>query len=103
MNLLLFEQDFKDYQAIINALNSFLKNFISNSKLKINYMTNKEFKDKNQMMFFVIIKIYIVEKMIELFLDYKKKIQNYLEQKEKEFLYLVKIIKLNLKNINNNN
>ena len=64
-------------------------------------MTNKEFKDKNQMMFFVIIKIYIVEKMIELFLDYKKKIQNYLEQKEKEFLYLVKIIKLNLKNINN--
>ena len=63
-------------------------------------MTNKEFKDKNQMMFFVIIKIYIVEKMIELFLDYKKKIQNYLEQKEKEFLYLVKIIKLNLKNIN---
>ena len=93
MNLLLFEQDFKDCQAIINALNSFLKNFISNSKLKINYMTNKEFKDKNQMMFFVIIKIYIVEKMIELFLDYKKKIQNYLEQKEKEFLYLVKIIK----------
>ena len=101
LNLLLFEQDFKDCQAIINALNSFLKNFISNSKLKINYMINKEFKDKNQMMFFVIIKIYIVEKMIELFLDYKKKIQNYLEQKEKEFLYLVKIIKLNLKNINN--
>jgi len=102
LNFLFFE-DCKDYQSIINALNSFLKDFISYSKLKINNMTNKEFKDKNQLMFYVIIKIYIVEKVIELFMDYKKKIENYLEQKEKEFLYLVKKIKLNLKNINNNN
>ena len=101
LNLLFFELDFKACKNIINELNPFLREFIMKNNFKINNIIYKEFKDKNHVVYYVIIKICIVQKIIDLFLVYKKKIQDYLEIKEKQFLILMKKITLNLKNINN--
>ncbi len=101
LNLLFLENNLKDCKNIIEKLNSFLKGLIQNSNFQINEKIYKEFKDKNQVLFFIIIKICIMQKMIDLMRDYKKRIQDYLENEEKSFLNLLKKIRLNLKHINN--
>lgn len=96
LNSLLFEDEINDNDEIINKLNSFLDDFIKSCKIKLHKIKDDHFKDINQILYFIIIKTLMVQKMAALFECLKKKVIEKILNKEKEFLELTKIIKSNL-------
>ena len=99
LNSLLFEDEYNNNDEIINKLNAFLVDFINSCKIKLRKFKNAHFKDINQMVYFIVIKTLILQKMANLFESSKKKVIEKLLNKEKEFMELTKIIKLNLNNL----
>ena len=99
LNSLLFDDEINNNDEIINKLNSFLNDFIKNCNIKLHKLKGAKFKDVYQLLYYIIIKNLMVQKMKDLFENMKKKVIEKLVQKEKEFNELTKIIKSNLNNL----
>ena len=99
---LLFNGKFDDNRQIINEIKSFFKLYIENSRINLdddNALSN--FKNNSHLLYFIKVKILIMQKIIKFFENYNQKFVSLLKEKDAKYNELNNSIKENLIELKN--